>query len=163
MLLVACGLCRCKTGKIKQDSIWLLGQQVSPLISIKRRITWMLEESSERWEQSFIEKWLCYWEYEVELWGWFRIVIRYHIFRARYSLTGFPSGSAVTNWPAVEQMQEMWVQSLGWEYPLEEEVATHSSTLAWRIPWTEEPGGLQSTGSHRVRHDWSDWAYMCIH
>ena len=49
-------------------------------------------------------------------------------------------------------MQETWVQSLGWKDPLEKEVATHSSILAWRIPWTEEPGGLQSTGSQRVRH-----------
>ena len=48
---------------------------------------------------------------------------------------------------------ENWVQSLGWEDPLEKEMATHSSILAWRIPWTEEPGGLQSTGSQRVRHD----------
>ena len=43
-------------------------------------------------------------------------------------------------------MPEMWVQSLSWEDPLEEEMATHSSILAWEIPWTEEPGGLQSTG-----------------
>ena len=52
-------------------------------------------------------------------------------------------------------MQEMLVQSLGQEDPLEEEMATHSSILAWRIPWTEEPGGLQSMGSQRVRHDWA--------
>ena len=45
------------------------------------------------------------------------------------------------------------VQSLGWEYPLEKEMATHSSTLAWRIPWPEEPGGLQSMGSQRVGHN----------
>ena len=44
-------------------------------------------------------------------------------------------------------MQETWVQSLGQEFPLEKEMATHSSILAWRIPWTEEPGGLQSIGS----------------
>ena len=50
-------------------------------------------------------------------------------------------------------MQETWVQSLGREDPLEKEMATHSSILAWRIPWTEEPGGLQSMGSQRVRHD----------
>ena len=43
-------------------------------------------------------------------------------------------------------MQETWVQSLGWEDPLEKEMATHSSTLTWKIPWTEEPGGLQYTG-----------------
>ena len=56
----------------------------------------------------------------------------------------------VLNLPA---MQETQVQSLGWEDPLEEGKATHSSILAWRIPWTGEPGGLQSTGSQRVRHN----------
>ena len=50
-------------------------------------------------------------------------------------------------------MQETWVPSLGQEDPLEKEKATHSSILAWRIPWTEEPGGLQSMGSQRVGHD----------
>ena len=50
-------------------------------------------------------------------------------------------------------MQETWVRSLGRDIPLEKEMATHSSMLAWRIPWTEEPGGLQSTGSQRVGHD----------
>ncbi len=50
-------------------------------------------------------------------------------------------------------MWETWVQFLGQEDPLEKEMATHSSILAWRIPWTEEPGGLQSMGSQRVRHD----------
>ena len=50
-------------------------------------------------------------------------------------------------------MQEMWVRSPGWEDTLEEEMATHSSILAWGIPWTEEPGGLRSTGSQRVGHD----------
>ena len=48
---------------------------------------------------------------------------------------------------------QMWVQSLGWEDPLEKGKATNSSILAWRIPWVEEPGGLQSVGSQRVRHD----------
>ena len=50
---------------------------------------------------------------------------------------------------------ETWVRSLGWEDPLEKETATHSSTPAWKIPWTEEPGGLQSMGSQRVGHDWA--------
>ena len=50
-------------------------------------------------------------------------------------------------------MEENWVWSLGQEDPLEEGMATHSSTLAWRIPWTEEPGGLQSMGLKRVRPD----------
>ena len=52
----------------------------------------------------------------------------------------------VRNLPAI---WEAWVRSLGWEYPLEEGMATHSGILAWRIPWTEEPGGLQSMGSQR--------------
>ena len=56
----------------------------------------------------------------------------------------------VKNLPA---MEETWVQYLGWENPLEKEVATHSSILAWRIPWTEELGRLQSMGSQRVGHD----------
>ena len=51
--------------------------------------------------------------------------------------------------PAV---QETWVRSLGWEDPLEKEMAAHSSILAWGIPWTEEPGGLQSTGPQKVGH-----------
>ena len=50
-------------------------------------------------------------------------------------------------------MLETQVRSLGWEDPLEKEMATHSSTLAWKIPWTEEPGRLQSMGVQRVRHD----------
>ena len=50
-------------------------------------------------------------------------------------------------------MQEMQVQSLGWEDPLEKEMVTHFSILAWTIPWTEEPGGLQSIGLQRIRHD----------
>ena len=53
----------------------------------------------------------------------------------------------------MQETQEMQVRSLGGEDPLELEMATHSSILAWRISWTEEPGGLQSMGSQRVRHD----------
>ena len=52
-------------------------------------------------------------------------------------------------------MQEAWVQSLGQEDPLEKELATYSGILAWKIPWTEEPGGLQSTESQRVSHNWA--------
>ena len=56
----------------------------------------------------------------------------------------------VKNLPAVWQT---WVRSLGWKDPLEKGMATHSSILTWRIPWTQEPGGLQSMGSQRVGHD----------
>ena len=63
---------------------------------------------------------------------------------------GFPSSSAVKNLPA---MQETQVQSLGQEDSLEEGMTAHYSTLAWTIPWTEEPGGPQSMGSQRVWHN----------
>ena len=72
---------------------------------------------------------------------------------------GFPRGSVVKNPPA---MQEMQVRSLGQEDPLEEGMATHSSILVWEIPGTEEPGGLQSMASQRVRLCLSDWA-CCTH
>ena len=58
--------------------------------------------------------------------------------------SSFPGGSVVKNLPAMQEVRETWVQSLGREDPLEEDVATHSSILARRIPWTEEPGWLQS-------------------
>ena len=63
---------------------------------------------------------------------------------------GFPVAQLVKNLPAV---QETWVKSLGWEDPLQKGMAIHSSILAWRIPWMEEPGGLQSMGSQRVGHN----------
>ena len=63
---------------------------------------------------------------------------------------GLPCGSDVKSLPAVQETQ---VQSLGQEDPLEEEMATHSSILAWKIPWTEEPDRLQPMGSHRVGRD----------
>ena len=64
--------------------------------------------------------------------------------------TGFLVAQRVKRLPAV---QETWVRSLGWEDLLEKEMATHSSSLAWKIPWTEESGRLQSMGSRRVGHD----------
>ena len=66
---------------------------------------------------------------------------------------GFPDGAAVKNLPAMQDSQEMPVRFLGQEDLLEEEMATHSSILAWRTPWTEKPGGLQSLASQRVGHD----------
>ena len=70
------------------------------------------------------------------------------------STTGFSVTSLVAQ--TVKHLPTMWgtrVRSLGWEDPLEKEMATYSSSLAWRITWTEEPGGLQSTGLQRVGHD----------
>ena len=61
----------------------------------------------------------------------------------------------VKNLTAMQETQETWIQSLSWEDPLEKEITTLFSILAWRTPWTEEPGGLQSTGLQRVRRDWA--------
>ena len=66
----------------------------------------------------------------------------------------------------VKSLSTMWetrVQSLGWEDPLEKEMAIHSSTIAWKIPWTEEPGRLQPMGSQRVGHDWVTLPYLTLH
>ena len=67
-----------------------------------------------------------------------------------YEPQDFPTAQMVKNLPAT---QEIWVRSLGQEDPLEKEMAIHSSTLAWKIPWTEESGRPQSMGSQRVRHN----------
>ena len=76
------------------------------------------------------------------------------------SLWGFPGGPDGKNSFA---MQETWVRSLSWEDPVEKGMATHSSILAWRIPWTGEPGRLRSMGLHRVGHDWTTNALSYIH
>ena len=75
---------------------------------------------------------------------------------------GFPSDQGVKNLHTTQELQETWVRPPGQADPLEEGLATHSRILAWRIPRTEEPGGLQSTGSHRVRHDRNNIAHMHI-
>ena len=72
------------------------------------------------------------------------------VFGTCQPIYSFPGGPVVKNLPA---KQEMWVWSSGQEDPLEKGMATHSSTFAWEISWTEEPGGLPSTGLQRVQHD----------
>ena len=77
-------------------------------------------------------------------------------------LLGSTSGSVVTICLSKQEMPEMKVQSLGQEDPLDEEIATRSSILAWRIPWSEEAGRLLSMGLQRVRHDWM-CTRACVH
>ena len=72
---------------------------------------------------------------------------------AHLSLLALVASLAAQTVKYLPAMWETWVQSLGWEDPLEKEMATHSSTLPWKTPWKKEPGGLQSMGSQRVRHD----------
>ena len=82
------------------------------------------------------------------------------------STPGFPVQLVVKKTPANAGDTETQVQSLGWEVPLEEGMATHSSILAWRIPWTKELGGLKSIGSQRVGHNWSNLARthtLCVY
>ena len=78
------------------------------------------------------------------------VFLKKHLLGAYHVQTSPLVTQTVNNLPAIRETQ---VQSLGWEDPLEKEMATHSSILAWEIPWTEEPGGLQSLGSQRVGHD----------
>ena len=71
-----------------------------------------------------------------------------------FFLPGFPGSPVVKNLPSKQKTQ---IQSLSQEDPLEEKMAAHPSILAWRIPWTKEPDGLQPTGHRRVGHNWSNW------
>ena len=92
-----------------------------------------------------------YWNNYISLWC---IQICYHICtynKNNMYYIGFSDGSAVRNPPAKQETQ---VQSAGWEDPLEKEMTTYSSILAWKIPWIEEPGTLQSMGSQRAKQDW---------
>ena len=75
-----------------------------------------------------------------------------------YVYLGFPGVSGKEFTCQGRTWQEIRIQSLGWEDSLEEQMATHSSILARRIPWSKEPGGLPSMGSHRLGHDWNDFA-----
>ena len=88
------------------------------------------------------------------MWGWEAIEGSFEQQRASLA------AQRVKNLPA---MQETWVWSLGWQDPLEKGMATHSSILAWRIPWTEEPGDLQAMRSQRVRHDWATHTHTHTH
>ena len=78
---------------------------------------------------------------------------RQALLRVPTASLGCPGGSVVKNHLPMQEMQEMWVRSLGWEDPLEKEMATYSSILSWKIPWTEVPSGLQAMGSETAGHD----------
>jgi len=78
---------------------------------------------------------------------------KYLLYIFRHSYVEFIASLVAQMVKRTPAMQETWVRSLGWEDPLEKEMATHSSTLAWKIPWTEEPGRLQSMGLQTVRHN----------
>ena len=83
------------------------------------------------------------------------------IFINEYWVAGsFPGGLAVKNPSEMQELQETQVQSLGWEAPLDDDMATHSSILTWRIPWTEEPRWVQSIGLQSIRHDWLTFTFI---
>ena len=83
------------------------------------------------------------------------------LFLNSFTYLGFPGGTSGKE-PGCQcrRHKRYSFQSLCWEDPLEEEMSTHPRIFVWRIPWTEEPGGLQSIGLQRVGHDWSDWAWQ---
>ena len=83
----------------------------------------------------------------------FLVLFHYIITLYNFPIFAFPGGSAVKNPPVLQETQEMWVQSLGQEEPMEKGMATDSSILTEKILWTEEPGRLQSMGLQRVRYD----------
>ena len=84
-----------------------------------------------------------------------QVCLKYSLKKINTPLTfvSFHGGSVVKKPLAVHEVQKIWVRSLVAEDPMGRRVATHSSVLAWEIPWTEEPGGLESIGSQRVGHD----------
>ena len=124
------------------DSIWVF--QYKNLIAL---FTSPLKIDFCAHQKNISQKWLCnYPKSSPSIWF-------FHIFENDLdNRSGFP-GSSDDKESAC--MLETQVQSLGWEYPLEKEMATHSSILAWKIPWMEEPGRLQSMGLQRVGHDWA--------
>ena len=83
------------------------------------------------------------------------------VFRYIHHLTWTGATLVAQRLKRLPEMRETWVRSLGREDPLKKEMAIHSSTLAWRIPWREEPGGLQSMGSQTVGHDWATSLTQC--
>ena len=114
--------------------------------------SWNLEKLKSR-------NWKIYPVSSVNVFSFYEKEVWLHLWSRMCCLWGFPGGLAAKNLSA---MQETQVWSMGQEDPLEEEMGTHSSILAWRIPWTEEPGRLQSMGSQGVRHSWNNWAQMCF-
>ena len=102
----------------------------------------------------------CIWlKAEQHIFEWFfifKLCLLYKEIIQHLFLTSYYRASLVVqmgkNLPA---RRKTWVRSLGWEDPLEEGMATHSSLLAWRVPWKQEPGGLQAMGSQRVGHSWA--------
>ena len=150
----ACGHCQPLSGgqlTLSQGCAWGIPavnlQGIFPLslpLLSKGSLDFALQSYPVSWEQSKSQN-VC-------------ILRKVNIIWYNLYVEGFPSCSVVKNLPALPEPQEMRVQSLGQEDALEEKMALHSSILAWRIPRTEEPGGLQSVGSQRVGHDWSDLA-----
>ena len=105
-----------------------------------------------------VEKWvqvLCFISERKGPFAATRFGVRIQAFHYAFTNTNTRTSLVAQTVKHLPTVQETWIQSLGWEDLLEKDMATHSSILSWRIPWTEEPGGLQSMGSQRVGHDWA--------
>ena len=120
------------------------------VISYSRGSSWPSDWTWFSWV-SCIGRWILYhWATKEALHSFFKYIFRIEVWLI-YNVILIS---------AVQELKEMQVWSLGWEDPLEEGTATHSSILAWKIPWTEEPGRPQSSGSLRVRRYWGDFSCM---
>ena len=112
----------------------------------------------------YTEKILTLWRDDILAWLWYHFTVYMYCSDGKASvynagdlglIPGLGRSLVSQRLKRLPPLQETQVRSLGWEDPLEKEMATHSSILAWRIPWTGEPGRLQSMGSQRVRYDWA--------
>ena len=126
------------------DLIRLTIDSLLKMISGDITTIWLLAYS---WEWSGINDFHLFIYLGEQCFSIFTCINIMHICCNLLRISGFPGGSVVKNLPTMQETQKMLFQSLGREDPLEKGIATHSSILAWRIPWTEELGGLQSMGS----------------
>ena len=136
-------------------------------MSLKKQESWIQKVANHDFHETWISLSLNWFFSLSEIYCIFTTVKYIHYFLIFILLFGCTSSLVAQSVKSLFTMRETWVQSLGWEDPLEKEMATHSSILAWRILWTEEPGGLQSMGSQRVGHDWVTntftlWLYQVL-
>ena len=165
--------CTCSLAKIEfilasSPSLW---SSASELFE-EQLFTDYIPQQSPRIKRKLATLMLCVFKLTQALWRqgpWLSIWLL-HIHPALCTLLAISSCSINISWKYASlvaqtvknlpAMWDTWVWSLDQEDPLEKEMATHSSLLPWRAPWTEEPGGLQSMGSQRVGHSWSDRAQL---
>ena len=144
--------------------MWKDAQYRSLLEKCKSKLQWDITSHQSEWPSSKSlqtinaeEDMHCWWERKLiqPLWTTVCRFLKKLGIKPPYDPASLVASLVAQTVKRLPIMWETWVWSLGWEDPLEKEMAAHSSTLAWKIPWAEEPGGLQSMESQRVGHDWA--------